>query len=35
MKILLAVDGTACSDAAIEEIGRRPPRIIGKSIECL
>jgi nucleotide-binding universal stress UspA family protein len=24
MKILLAVDGSACSDAAVEEIGRRP-----------
>ena len=24
MKILLAVDGSPCSDAAIEEIGRRP-----------
>jgi len=24
MKILLAVDGSSCSDAAVEEIGRRP-----------
>ena len=24
MRILLAIDGSACSDAAIEEIGRRP-----------
>ena len=24
MKILLAVDGSVCSDAAVEEIGRRP-----------
>jgi len=24
MKILLAIDGSACSDAAVEEVGRRP-----------
>jgi len=24
MKILLAVDGSPCSDAAVEEVGRRP-----------
>src|SRR5574338_185263 len=24
MKILLAVDGSSCSDAAVEEVGRRP-----------
>src|SRR5215470_16782328 len=24
MKILLAIDGSACSDTAVEEVGRRP-----------
>ena len=24
MKILLAIDGSSCSDAAVEEVGRRP-----------
>jgi len=34
MKILLAIDGSACSDAAVEEISRRPwPE--GSSIEVL
>ena len=34
MKILLAVDGSPCSDAAVEEVGRRPwPR--GSSVKVM